>query len=186
MSQEQKIQEAVTAILEAIGENPQRDGLKETPSRVAELYLDRFSGLQADPQDVLATGFEEGHQEMVILRDIPFYSMCEHHLLPFYGTAHVGYVPKGRIVGLSKVSQALDILARRPQLQERLTTQMADALMNALKPDGVAVVLDAEHLCMVMSGGKRPGSNIITSAIRGVFRSRATTRAEFFALVRVR
>jgi len=183
LNPERQIREAVTTILEAIGENPQRDGLRDTPARVAELYRERFSGLHQDPQDALASGFEEGHQEMVVLRDIPFYSMCEHHLLPFFGTAHIGYIPRGRIVGLSNVAQALDILARRPQLQERLTTQMADALMNALKPEGVAVVLDAEHLCMLMRGAKRPGSNIVTSAVRGAFRSRPSTRAEFLSLI---
>ena len=173
-------------MLQAIGENPEREGLNATPARVAEMYQELFSGLHQDPQDVLSSGFEEGHQEMVVLKDIPFFSMCEHHLLPFYGTANIGYIPGTRIIGLNRVSQALDILARRPQLQERLTTQMADALLNALQPYGVAVMIQAEHLCMTMVGAKKPGSNIITSATRGVFRTRSVTRGEFLSLVQRR
>jgi GTP cyclohydrolase I len=178
-----EIQKAVESMLKAIGEDPSREGLQETPRRIAEMYADIFSGLENDPRQVLATGFDEGHHEMVIIRDIPFYSMCEHHLLPFFGLVHVGYIPNGRIVGASKLPRAVDILARRPQLQERLTSQIADAVEEVLKPKGVGVVIKAEHMCMTMRGVKKPGSKIVTSAMRGNFRSRAATRAEFMSLV---
>jgi GTP cyclohydrolase I len=176
--------DAVRRIIEAIGEDPAREGLVDTPRRIAEMYGELFSGLQRDPREVLARGFQESHRDMVILRDIPFYSMCEHHFLPFHGEAHVGYVPNGRIVGASKIARAIDILARRPQLQERLTGQIADAIMESLSPDGVAVVIEAEHLCITMRGVQKPGTTLITSAIRGSFRRRAVTRSEFLALVR--
>jgi GTP cyclohydrolase I len=180
-----KIIAAVTSILEAIGADPEREGLVDTPKRIAEMYAELFMGLGKNPEEELMVGFEEGHREMIIVRDIPFYSMCEHHLLPFYGVAHVGYIPNvdGRVVGLSKLARVVEIVASRPQLQERMTTEIADAIMDGLKPSGVAVVVQAEHLCMIMRGVKKPGSNIITSAIRGAFRSKTETRAEFFSLI---
>ena len=176
--------DAVRRIIEAIGEDPNREGLLDTPRRIAEMYTELFSGLHRDPREVLSHAFQESHREMVILKNIPFYSLCEHHFLPFHGRAHVGYVPNGRIVGASKIARAVDILARRPQLQERLTGQIADAIMEGLSPDGVAVVIEAEHLCMTMRGVQKPGTTLITSAIRGAFRRRAVTRSEFLSLVR--
>jgi GTP cyclohydrolase I len=181
-----RIKKAFTSILEAVGENPSREGLKDTPKRIADMYADIFSGLDMDPRDALVVGFDEGHHEMVILKDIPFYSMCEHHFLPFFGLAHVGYIPKGRIAGASKVARAVDILAKRPQLQERLTTQIAEAMVEALKPNGVAVVIEAEHMCMTMRGVKKPRSKIVTSAMRGIFRENPATRAEFMSLLQER
>ena len=181
-----RIKKAFTSILEAVGENPSREGLKDTPRRIADMYADIFSGLDMDPKDALIVGFDEGHHEMVILKDIPFYSMCEHHFLPFFGLAHVGYIPKGRIAGASKVARAVDILAKRPQLQERLTTQIAEAMVEALKPNGVAVVIEAEHMCMTMRGVKKPRSKIVTSAMRGIFRENPATRAEFMSLLQGR
>ncbi len=178
------VRDAVRRIIEAIGEDPSREGLLDTPRRIAETYEELFAGLHQDPLDVLTTGFQESHREMVILKNIPFYSLCEHHFLPFHGQAHVGYVPAGRIVGASKIARVVDILARRPQMQERLTGQIADALTEGLSPDGVAVVIEAEHLCMTMRGVQKPGTTLITSAIRGAFRRRAVTRSEFLALVR--
>lgn len=185
MIDQAKIEVAALSIIEAIGDNPRREGLEGTPQRIAEMYAELFSGLDMDAKEELAVGFEVGHHEMVILRDIPFYSMCEHHLLPFYGVAHVGYIPnaEGRVVGVSKLARVVETFAKRPQLQERMTTQIADAILEALQPDGVAVVIQAEHLCMTMRGIKKPGSNVITSATRGLFRSRAATRAEFMSLV---
>jgi len=177
------IRTAVEMIIKAIGEDIEREGLRETPRRIAEMYLELFSGIGEDPIKELSVSFEEDHQEMVILRDIPFYSMCEHHFLPFHGVAHVGYIPSGRVVGISKVARVVEILARRPQLQERLTSQIADALMEGLKPQGVAVVIEAEHLCMTMRGVKKPGSIVVTSANRGIFREREVTRAEFLSLI---
>ena len=180
-----KIEAAALSMIEAIGDDPQREGLQNTPQRIAEMYAELFSGLDMDAKTELTVGFQEGHREMVILRDIPFYSMCEHHLLPFHGVAHVGYIPnnEGRVVGVSKLARVVDVFARRPQLQERMTTQIADAILEGLQPDGVAVVIQAEHLCMTMRGIRKPGSNVITSATRGLFRSRAATRAEFMALL---
>jgi len=180
-----KIETAVLSIIEAIGEDPRREGLQGTPRRIAEMYAEIFSGLYMDAEAELTTGFEVGHREMVILRDVPFYSMCEHHLLPFYGVVHIGYIPnkEGRVVGVSKLARVVEIFAKRPQLQERLTSQIADAIIEALQPDGVAVVVQAEHLCMTMRGIKKPGSNVLTSATRGIFRTRAATRAEFLSLV---
>ena len=185
MFDESKIRAAVTSIIRAIGEDPEKEGLVDTPTRVAEMYAELFMGLDKDPREELAVGYELGHREMVIVRDIPFYSMCEHHLLPFYGVAHIGYIPdiSGRIVGISKLARVVEIIARRPQIQERMTTEIADAIMEGLKPSGVAVVVQAEHMCMIMRGVKKPGSNIITSAIRGAFRHRAESRAEFFSLL---
>ncbi len=183
-----KIEAAIASIIKAIGENPEREGLVDTPKRIAEMYAELFRGLGKDPKEELTVGFEVGHREMIIVKDIPFYSMCEHHLLPFYGVAHIGYLPNvdGRVVGLSKLARVVEIVASRPQLQERMTTEIADAIMDGLKPSGVAVVVQAEHLCMIMRGVKKPGSNIITSAIRGAFRSKIETRAEFFSLIQGR
>ncbi len=179
------IKEAVISIIKAIGDDPEREGLAGTPRRVAEMYDEIFSGMDIDPKSVLSVEFEEGHSEMVIVRDIPFYSMCEHHLLPFYGTAHVAYIPneKGRVVGASKLARVVEIIARRPQIQERMTSQIADAINEGISPTGVGVVIQAEHLCMMMRGIKKPGSSIQTSALRGTFRSKASTRAEFMALL---
>ncbi len=180
-----KIETAVLSIIEAIGDDPRREGLQGTPQRIAEMYAEVFSGLGMGARAELTVGFEVGHREMVILRDIPFHSMCEHHLLPFYGVAHVGYIPnkEGRVVGVSKLARVVEIFAKRPQLQERMTSQIADAIVEAVQPDGVAVIIQAEHLCMTMRGIKKPGSNVITSATRGLFRTRAATRAEFLSLV---
>jgi len=182
---EAAIKKAVASIIKAIGEDPKREGLVDTPTRVAEMYAELFMGLDMDPKQELTVGFEEGHREMVIVRDIPFYSMCEHHLLPFYGVAHVGYIPNasGRVVGASKLARVVEIIAKRPQIQERMTTQIADAIVDGIKPDGVAVVIQAEHLCMIMRGIKKPGSAIVTSALRGTFRDKAKTRTEFFSLL---
>jgi len=178
------VREAVRRIIEAIGEDPEREGLRDTPRRIAESYAELFAGVHQDPRDVLSAFFEESHREMVILRDIPFYSLCEHHFLPFHGRAHVGYVPEGRVVGASKIARVVDVLARRPQMQERLTGQIADAISEALAPDGVAVIIEAEHLCMTMRGVQKPGTTLVTSATRGGFRRRSMTRAEFLSLVR--
>src|SRR3989338_7473956 len=147
-----EIEKAVTSIIKAIGEDPNREGLRGTPERVADMYAELFNGTDIDPKKELSVDFEEGHREMIILRDIPFYSMCEHHLLPFYGVAHVGYIPNadGRVVGASKLARVVEIVARRPQLQERMTSQIADAIVHGIKPDGVAIVIQAEHLCLVM------------------------------------
>ena len=183
MIDQEKIKEAVISIIEAIGEDPTREGLADTPRRISEMYADIFSGLYEDASQHLKVGFEEGHEEMVITKNIPFYSMCEHHFLPFYGMAHIGYIPNGRVVGASKLSRVVEVFAKRPQLQERLTTQIADSMMKALEPRGVAVILEAEHLCMTMRGIRKPGSKMVTSAMRGLFRQRAATRAEFLTLV---
>ena len=179
-----RLEAAVIELLGAVGEDPSREGLRDTPRRIADMYAEVFSGLAVDPAAYLKVGFEVAHNEMVILRNIPFYSMCEHHLLPFHGEAHVGYVPDGRVVGVSKLARAVEAYARRPQIQEQLTSQVAEAIMEALRPDGVAVVVEAEHLCMTMRGVQKPGSRMVTSAMRGRFRKSAVTRAEFLALVR--
>ncbi|MFH1775098.1 MAG: GTP cyclohydrolase I FolE [Chloroflexota bacterium] len=180
-----KIKAAVVSIIEAIGEDPQREGLSNTPIRIADMYAEIFMGINKDPREELRVGFEEGHREMVILRDIPFHSMCEHHLLPFYGVAHIGYLPdiSGRVVGASKLARVVEVVSKRLQLQERMTSDIADAIMDGLKPSGVAVIVKAEHLCMIMRGIKKTGSSIVTSAIRGVFRNRPEVRNEFFTLL---
>ena len=178
-----RIKAAVTELLSAIGEDPARDGLVETPRRIAEMYGEIFSGLWSDPSEHLKVVFEVAHDEMVILRNIPFYSMCEHHFLPFHGEAHVGYIPDGRVVGLSKLARVVEGFARRPQVQEQLTSQIAESIMSTLKPDGVAVVIEAEHLCLTMRGIKKPGSRMVTSAMRGNFKQSAVTRGEFLSLV---
>ena len=183
MVDREAIEEAIASIIVAIGDDPGREGLVDTPARVARMYADFFSGLTKDPAEYLATGFEEGHREMVILRDIPFFSMCEHHLLPFFGKAHVGYRPDGRVVGASKLARALDTLARRPQMQERLTSSLADAVFSSLKPEGVGTVLRAEHMCISLRGVEKLGAAFVTSAIRGSFRTRPETRSEFLSLV---
>jgi GTP cyclohydrolase IA len=178
------IEEAVRTIIRAIGEQPEREGLAGTPRRVAAMYAELFSGLHVDPSGLLAVGFEEDkHKEMVIVKDIPFTSLCEHHFLPMDGVAHVGYIPNGRIVGISKIARVLEVLARRPQVQERLTSQMADLLMEGLKPRGAGVVIEATHLCMTMRGVRKPGSRVVTSATRGIFRENPSTRAEFMSLI---
>ena len=179
-----RIQAAVREIIAAIGEDGSREGLVDTPARVARMYAELFEGLRLDPKEYLKVGFEADHDEMVILRDIPFYSVCEHHFMPFHGTAAVGYIPDGRVVGVSKLARLVEGYARRPQLQERLTSQVADALMDTLRPDGVAIVIEAEHLCMTQRGIKKPGSRMVTSATRGAFRKNDVTRAEFLSLVR--
>jgi GTP cyclohydrolase I len=179
-----KIIKAVHSILEAIGEDPEREGLLDTPRRVADMYEEIFAGIQTDPGDYLSVGFEERHKEMVVLRDIPFNSVCEHHLLPFVGKAHVGYIPAGRIVGLSKLARVVEGFARRPQLQERLTSQIADTIVEAINPTGVGVVIEAQHFCMVLRGVKKPGSTMVTSAMRGIFKTNPPTRAEFLQFIR--
>jgi GTP cyclohydrolase I len=182
----QKVEEGVRLILEGIGEDTGRDGLKETPRRVAEMYREVFAGLHEDPDAVVDAVFDVGHDEMIMVRDISFAAFCEHHLIPFTGKAHVAYVPNedGRITGLSKLARLVDVLARRPQVQEKLTTQIADVLERTLKPRGVFVVLEAEHLCMSLRGVKKPGSETVTSAVRGVFRTDPRTRAEAMSLIR--
>ncbi len=181
-----RIKAAVLEIIKAIGEDPEREGLRDTPRRIADMYTEVFSGLYQDPIQLLQTGFEEAHREMVVLKDIPFYSTCEHHFLPFHGRVHVGYIPNGRVVGVSKLARAVEVIARRPQLQERITSLVADALMEGITPVGAGVVVEAEHLCMTMRGIKKPGSKMITSAMRGVFRDSAITRNEFLNLVMTR
>ncbi|MBA2389015.1 MAG: GTP cyclohydrolase I FolE [Geodermatophilaceae bacterium] len=176
---------AVRELLLAVGEDPDRPGLKDTPARVARAYNEMFAGLYADPESVLQTVFDEAHEEMVIVKDIELYSTCEHHLVPFHGAAHVGYIPNagGRITGLSKLARLVDLYARRPQVQERLTRQIADALVRRLEPRGAIVVIDAEHLCISMRGIRKPGSRTVTSAVRGSLRQNATTRAEAMSLI---
>ncbi len=173
-------------ILVAVGEDPDREGLVDTPARIARMYAEIFAGIHDDPAAHLTVTFGEQHDEMVVLRDIPFYSTCEHHLVPFHGIAHVGYVPNGRVAGISKLARVVETLAKRPQLQERLTSQVADVLMDTLEPDGVAVVVEAEHLCMTMRGVRKPGARMVTSAVRGSFKRSAVTRAEFLSLVQGR
>ncbi|MDA0365466.1 MAG: GTP cyclohydrolase I FolE [Chloroflexi bacterium] len=175
--------ETIRTLIRQVGEDPDREGLLDTPRRIAAMYAELFEGLHQDPVAVLSVGFEEGHDEMVILREIPFYSMCEHHFLPFHGQAHVGYLPAGRIVGLSKIARAVEIFARRPQVQERLTTQISDCLQEVLGARGVGVVIEAEHLCMTARGVRKPGAIMVTSSMRGTFREDATTRHEFLRLI---
>ena len=180
-----KIEEGVRLILEGIGEDPDREGLQKTPERVAKMYQEVFAGLDEDPATHFETTFDEHHEEMVLVLDIPFYSMCEHHLAPFFGKAHVAYIPAadGRICGLSKLARLVDVFAKRPQVQERLTSQIADTLIEQLHPQGVIVVLEAEHLCMSMRGVKKAGAKTTTSAVRGVFERSQATRAEALSLI---
>ncbi|HEX6888690.1 MAG TPA: GTP cyclohydrolase I FolE [Candidatus Nanopelagicales bacterium] len=175
---------AVRELLLAIGEDPDRDGLRDTPDRVARSFAELFRGLHQQPQEVLTTTFDLGHDELVLVKDIEVYSTCEHHLVPFHGVAHVGYIPnrEGRITGLSKIARLVDVYAKRPQVQERLTTQVADAMVRVLEPRGVIVVIECEHLCMSMRGVRKPGARTVTSAVRGVLRE-AATRAEVLALI---
>ncbi|MCG8400377.1 MAG: GTP cyclohydrolase I FolE [Firmicutes bacterium] len=185
MIDQQKIEKAVRMILEAIGEDADREGLKNTPTRVARMYNEIFCGLWEDPEQHLKKMFSEEHEEMVLVKDIPIYSMCEHHLLPFYGHAHVAYIPrKGNVTGLSKLARVVEGFAKRPQLQERLTTQIADTIMKRLNPYGVLVVIEAEHMCMTLRGVRKPGSETVTSAVRGQFERNEATRAEALALIR--
>jgi GTP cyclohydrolase IA len=180
-----RIEHAVREILLAIGEDPDRDGLAETPARVARAYAEQFSGLAQRPEDVLTTLFDADYDELILVRDIEVYSTCEHHLTPFFGFAHVGYIPneKGQITGLSKLARLVDVYARRPQVQERMTSQIADALMTVLEPRGVLVVIEAEHLCMSMRGVRKPGAKTVTSAVRGSMRDSDRTRAEALSLL---
>ncbi|MDD4980524.1 MAG: GTP cyclohydrolase I FolE [Candidatus Omnitrophica bacterium] len=180
-----KIANAVKNILEAIGEDPKRKDLQDTPQRVAEMYEEIFSGMRQDPQRELEVILDQKHEEIILLKGIPLYSVCEHHLLPFLGKAHIAYIPKGgRVTGLSKLARVVDILAKRPQVQERLTTQIAEIIMSKLKPQGCMVVIEAEHMCMSMRGVKKPGTLTVTSAVRGVFKENEKTRAETLALIK--
>jgi GTP cyclohydrolase I len=182
----ERIEAAVRMLLEAIGEDPDRPGIADTPARVARAYDEIFAGMLIDPADVVSVTFDESHDEIVMMRDIPFHSMCEHHLVPFMGEAHVAYLPgkDGRITGLSKLARLVDVCAKRPGLQERMTTMIADALERALDPRGVLVVLEARHLCMEMRGIRKPGAMTVTSTVRGIFRDDEKTRAEAMALIR--
>jgi len=180
-----RVEKAVRELLDAIGEDPDREGLRDTPARVARSYAELVSGLHRTPEDVLTTTFDLGHDEVVIVKDIEVNSLCEHHLVPFHGVAHVGYIPNenGRITGLSKLARLVDLYARRPQVQERMTTQIADALVARLEPRGVIVVVSCEHLCMSIRGVRKPGATTVTSAVRGLFRDSASTRAEAMSLI---
>ena len=180
-----KIEKAIRNILEAIGDNPKRKDLGDTPKRVAEMYGEIFSGIDEDPRKELEVILDQKHEEIILLKDIPLYSICEHHLLPFIGRAHIAYVPKqGRVTGLSKLARVVDILSKRPQVQERLTTQIAEIIMSKLDPRGCMVVIEAEHLCMSMRGVKKPGVTTVTSAVRGIFKKNSKTRAETLSLIR--
>ncbi len=183
-----KIQRGVRLIIEGIGEDPAREGLAGTPARVADMYAEIFAGLDQDPGELLRVTFNEGHQEMVLVRDIPLYSVCEHHLVPFMGRAHVAYIPgkEGRICGLSKLARVVDVFAKRPQVQERMTSQIADTIVESLRPSGVMVVIEAEHLCMSMRGVQKPGAITTTSAVRGIFERNLATRAEAMSLIKGR
>lgn len=182
-----KIEKGVRLILEGIGEDPERPGLKETPERVAQMYQEIFAGLETPTEELLKSIEGESHDEMVLLKDIPFYSVCEHHLLPFIGKVHIAYIPSsGKIVGLSELVKAVEVLSKRLQVQERLTTQLADLIMNKMKPKGAMVIIDAEHLCISMRGVKRPGSRTVTSAVRGIFRTKQSTREELLELIKKR
>ncbi|WLD91832.1 GTP cyclohydrolase I FolE [Alkalihalobacillus sp. AL-G] len=179
-----KIETAVKMILEAIGEDPEREGLLDTPKRVARMYEEVFQGLNQDPSEHFQTIFGEDHEELVLVKDIPFYSMCEHHLVPFFGKAHVAYIPKGgKVTGLSKLARAVEAVARRPQLQERITSTIADSLKDSLTPHGVMVIIEAEHMCMTMRGVKKSGSKTITSAVRGIFEKDQAARSEVMSLI---
>jgi GTP cyclohydrolase IA len=179
-----KIERGMKLILEGIGEHVRREGLRDTPARVARMFAEIFSGIGQDASRIVQTLESDKHDVIVLIRDIPFYAMCEHHFLPFIGRAHVAYLPAGKITGLSKLARVVDMVSRRPQLQERLTSEIADILMNALKPRGVMVVVEAEHLCMSMRGVRKPGAITTTSVVRGIFRRRPATRAEAMALIR--
>lgn len=179
-----QIEEGVRLILEAIGEDPSREGLVDTPKRVAKMYEEVFSGLTQDPRKFFDTIFTEKHEELVLVRDIPFFSMCEHHLLPFYGHVHVAYIPKnGRVAGLSKLARAVEAVARRPQLQERITSTVADSILEKLEAHGVIVVIEAEHMCMTMRGVNKPGAKTVTSAVRGIYAEDSIARAEVLSFI---
>ncbi|WP_409298065.1 GTP cyclohydrolase I FolE [Peribacillus sp. SCS-26] len=179
-----QIEKAVRMILEAIGEDPSREGLQDTPKRVARMYEEIFTGLKQDPGEYFETIFGEEHEELVLVKDIPFYSVCEHHLVPFFGQAHVAYIPRnGRVTGLSKLARAVEAVAKKPQLQERITSTVANVIMEKLEPYGVMVVVEAEHMCMTMRGVKKPGSKTVTSAVRGIFREDDRSRAEVLSLI---
>ena len=181
-----KIEEAVKLILEAVGEDVEREGLLDTPKRVAKMYAEMFSGLSEDPKQFFNTVFHEDHEEFVLVKDIPFYSMCEHHLVPFYGKAHVAYIPKdGRVAGLSKLGRCVESVARRPQLQERITSTVADSIMEMLEPQGVYVVVEAEHMCMTMRGLKKPGSKTVTSVARGIYEKDDVKRREIISFIQM-
>ena len=180
----EKIKKGVRLILEGIGEETSRDGIKDTPKRVADMYEEIFAGISASEKNLLKPIKGETHDEMILIKDIPFYSVCEHHLLPFIGKAHIAYVPAGNIVGLSDLAKALEHFAKRPQVQERLTTQLADFIMKKIKPRGTMVIIDADHLCMSMRGIKKPGSRTVTSAVRGIFRTKPSTREEMLNLIK--
>jgi GTP cyclohydrolase I len=179
-----KIENGVRLIIEGIGDDPDRDGLRETPGRVARMFEEVFDGLNRDPAKMIKPLTGDKHDEIVLIRDIPFYSMCEHHFLPFIGKAHVAYIPRGAICGLSKLARLVEAVSRRPQVQERLTAEIADVLMNRLRPRGVMVVVEAEHLCMTMRGVRKPGAITTTSVVRGIFRTKQATRAEALELIR--
>ncbi|MSR45811.1 MAG: GTP cyclohydrolase I FolE [Planctomycetes bacterium] len=183
MVDQARIEAAVRELLKAIGEDPDRDGLKQTPSRVARMYEELFSGMQEDPSVHLKAVFNEHHHEVVLVRDIPFHSMCEHHLMPFTGRAHIAYIPDGKIIGISKLGRILDAFARRPQVQERLTSQVADFLSNGLNAKAVAVVVEAVHTCMTVRGVRKPGSAVVTSALRGLCLKNPATREEIMSLI---
>jgi GTP cyclohydrolase IA len=181
---QKRIAAAVREILLAVGEDPDREGLRETPERIARMYEEMFSGLHRDAADVLKKTFIEKYDEMVLVKDITFDSICEHHLLPFFGKAHIAYIPNGKIVGLSKLARVVEIVARRPQVQERMTEELADLVMNELDAQGAGVILEASHTCMSIRGIRKPGSVCTTSAMRGIFRANLTTRSEFLSLIR--
>ncbi len=179
-----KIEQAVSMILEAVGEDVNREGLKDTPKRVAKMYAEVFSGLKEDPKEYFKTVFHEGHEELVLVKDIPFYSMCEHHLVPFFGKAHIAYIPRdGVVTGLSKLARAVETVAKRPQLQERITSLIADSLMETLNPHGVYVMIEAEHMCMTMRGIKKPGAKTVTAVCRGILETDAVKRSEVITYI---
>ena len=181
-----KIEEAVKMILEAVGEDVEREGLLDTPKRVSKMYEEMFSGIHQDPREFFSTVFHEDHEELVLVKDIPFHSMCEHHLVPFYGKAHIAYIPRdGRVAGLSKLGRCVEAVARRPQLQERITSTVADSLMEMLTPYGVYVVIEAEHMCMTMRGLKKPGSKTVTSVARGIFETDDVKRKEVISFIQM-
>jgi GTP cyclohydrolase IA len=181
----EKIEVAVRMILEAVGEDPDREGVVETPKRVARMYEEIFSGINEDPKEFFETVFGEEHEELVLVKDIQFYSVCEHHLVPFYGKAHVAYIPKnGKVTGLSKLARAVEAISKRPQLQERITSTIANSIMEKLEPHGVMVILEAEHMCMTMRGVKKPGAKTVTSAVRGIFAEDYRSRSEVLSLIK--
>lgn len=182
----EKIEKAVSMILEAVGENPEREGLLDTPKRVAKMYAEVFAGLHEDPKEYFQTVFHEGHEELVLVKDIPFYSMCEHHLVPFFGKAHIAYIPRdGVVTGLSKLARAVESVAKRPQLQERITSTIADSLMDSLNPHGVYVMIEAEHMCMTMRGVKKPGSKTVTAVSRGLLEKDDIKRSEVLSYIQM-